>query len=180
MVDLKAAFELLDIAPSTDEKIVRKAWRALVRSYHPDMAKTDPAGANKRLAEINAAFDAVCACTAEEVQRLRAEAARRQRIERNRARAKAYIRRGVAKARSGALDFARDADAGTGTSLKLRDAGAGTSSQARGTDERVSGRPRTNRPKPQWSLAAMADNAFRSARIICGPQKRTDLKSYYL
>ncbi len=61
MHDLKAAFDLLGIEPSTDEKAVRHAWRALVRSYHPDMAKSDPEGANRRLAEINAAFDAVCA-----------------------------------------------------------------------------------------------------------------------
>ena len=76
MHDLKVAFDLLGIEPSNDEKIVRQAWRALVRTYHPDMAKTDPAGANKRLAEINAAFDAVCACTAADVALLQKASAR--------------------------------------------------------------------------------------------------------
>lgn len=51
------AFDLLGIKPGSDAATVRKAWRALVRTYHPDLAKSDPKAANTRLAEINAAFD---------------------------------------------------------------------------------------------------------------------------
>lgn len=53
----KDAFKLLGIKPGSDAATVRKAWRALVRTYHPDLAKTDPVAANARLAEINSAFD---------------------------------------------------------------------------------------------------------------------------
>jgi len=77
MTDLEKAFRLLGIPPSSDAASIRRAWRSLVRSYHPDMAKVDPKGANKRLAEINAAFDAVSCCTDADIKALRADIARR-------------------------------------------------------------------------------------------------------
>lgn len=53
----RKAYELLNIPAGSDAKTIRSAWRALVRTYHPDQAKADPKAANARLAEINAAFD---------------------------------------------------------------------------------------------------------------------------
>lgn len=61
MSTVETAFDILGIPEDSDPKTVMAAWRALVRSYHPSIAKTDPQGANRKLAEINAAFDAVCA-----------------------------------------------------------------------------------------------------------------------
>ncbi|MEP4195087.1 MAG: DnaJ domain-containing protein [Aliishimia sp.] len=55
--DRKAAFDLLGISQDSSEAEIRSAWRSLVRSYHPDLAKSDPEAANAKLAQINAAFD---------------------------------------------------------------------------------------------------------------------------
>lgn len=79
MTHLQAAFDLLGVPPGSDAVTVKKAWRALVRSYHPDMAKSDPQQANRRLAEINAAFDAVSASIKLDRNRRRAEAMARAR-----------------------------------------------------------------------------------------------------
>lgn len=79
MTQLQAAFDLLGVPPGSDAATVKAAWRALVRSYHPDMAKTDPKQANRRLAEINAAFDAVSANLRIDRTRRRAEAMERVR-----------------------------------------------------------------------------------------------------
>ena len=80
MTDLERAFEILGIAPTDDEAAIRKAWRGLVRSYHPDTARTDPEGANKRLAEINVAFDAVSACKPGDIEKLKAIIAKREQM----------------------------------------------------------------------------------------------------
>jgi len=71
MTQLQAAFDLLGVSPDSDPATVKKAWHVLVRSYHPDMANTDPQAANRRLAEINAAYDAVCASTKADRSHLR-------------------------------------------------------------------------------------------------------------
>ncbi len=52
-------WELLGVSPEDDRAKIRKAWRDLVRRYHPDLAGTDRDAANRKLAEINAAFDIV-------------------------------------------------------------------------------------------------------------------------
>ena len=76
--DIEKAFAILGVSPTNDAATIRKAWRALVRSYHPDTARTDPVAANKRLTEINVAFDAVSACSAEDLARLSAKIAKRE------------------------------------------------------------------------------------------------------
>lgn len=63
MSTIGTAFDLLGIPPDSDPKTAMAAWRALVRRYHPRSAKTDPQGANRKLAEINAAFAAVSAAS---------------------------------------------------------------------------------------------------------------------
>lgn len=59
LTERQAAYRLLGIPYGSDAQTVRKAWRALVRTYHPDLAKSDPAAANRKLVEINAAFDLI-------------------------------------------------------------------------------------------------------------------------
>ncbi len=53
------ACKLLGVSPRDDAATVRRAWRALVRTYHPDQFTGDKDAASKRLAELNAAYDAV-------------------------------------------------------------------------------------------------------------------------
>lgn len=57
--DIAYAYELLGVTPDVSDKEMRSAWRKLVRSYHPDLARTDPEEASCRMGEINAAYDAV-------------------------------------------------------------------------------------------------------------------------
>lgn len=52
------AFDTLDVSPCDDMTTIRMAWRAKVRALHPDRAK-DKRWATERLAEVNAAFDAL-------------------------------------------------------------------------------------------------------------------------
>jgi curved DNA-binding protein CbpA len=56
---LTCPWDILGVSPWDDAATIRSAWRALVRQYHPDLARTDREGANRRLAEINHAFDVV-------------------------------------------------------------------------------------------------------------------------
>lgn len=76
-----AAFRLLGVSPDADRATIRKAWRALVRTYHPDQARGDKVAANRRLAELNAAFDLVIAHQ-EASGNIKAQASARQRNER--------------------------------------------------------------------------------------------------
>lgn len=115
MKNLERAFQLLGIPPSSDAVLVRKAWRALVRSYHPDMAKEDPEAANRRLAEINAAFDAVCSCSDEDVAALRADLADRAKRAAETWKKEAYRHKAAAAARNAPQrDMAQPTEAQTG------------------------------------------------------------------
>jgi len=57
--DLAYAYDLLQVTPNASEKEMRAAWRRLARRYHPDLAKTNPEEAARRMSEINAAYDTV-------------------------------------------------------------------------------------------------------------------------
>ena len=60
MTQLAAAdFQLLGVLPSSSFTEVRKAWRGLVRSTHPDISADAAAG--ERMALLNAAYDRVVA-----------------------------------------------------------------------------------------------------------------------
>ena len=72
--DLRTARDLLGVSDKDDAATVRQAWMKLVRSYHPDLAKSDPVAANRRLAEINAGFDLVSAAIPAEDQPSAAQA----------------------------------------------------------------------------------------------------------
>lgn len=49
-------YRVLGVMPGADEVVVRAAYKALAQRYHPDRFAGDPAEANRRMAEINAAF----------------------------------------------------------------------------------------------------------------------------
>jgi DnaJ-class molecular chaperone len=78
-------FDILGVTPADDMTTIRMAWRAKVRLLHPDVVG-DTARASSRLAEVNAAFDALqghepCvkakAAKAAEVEQVAREAARK-------------------------------------------------------------------------------------------------------
>lgn len=97
--DRRRAFRLLGIAPTGDKAEIRRAWRALVRTYHPDLARHDPAEASRRLADINHAFDLVMALPEgpSETKR-RAEAQRRAEARARREAARSAAARQAAEA----------------------------------------------------------------------------------
>jgi len=70
----KSPYELLGVSPDDDPAVIRRAWHAMIRAYHPDLAKSDRKEANRRLAEINAAFDAVWGDVAPNPARQKAKA----------------------------------------------------------------------------------------------------------
>ena len=47
-VDQGSGFELLEISPDANEKVIRKAWRIKTKSVHPDINKSENANAQFR------------------------------------------------------------------------------------------------------------------------------------
>ncbi|MEM6587889.1 MAG: J domain-containing protein [Pseudomonadota bacterium] len=85
MNDLPKALRILGVSLNDDAETIRKAWRALVRTYRPDTARRDPLLASKKLADINTAFEAVCAAESGALEKLRVEIEdRAQQAERDR------------------------------------------------------------------------------------------------
>ncbi len=181
MHDLKVAFDLLGIEPSTDEKIVRQAWRALVRTYHPDMAKKDPAGANKRLAEINAAFDAVSACTAADVALL-------QKASAHAARLAAQRHKEMHEARLRARRVAKPQQSSSQRALVVldcqeqtyRDIALSHNGPQRDASNKEAHPHSANRGQYNWHITEMAAKAFEAARVICAPKRMDAPRSIYL
>lgn len=58
MSKARSPFAVLGVSPSDEMTTIRMAWRAKVRALHPDQAH-DKAAATAKLAEANAAFDAL-------------------------------------------------------------------------------------------------------------------------
>ncbi|MEO9572636.1 MAG: J domain-containing protein [Tateyamaria sp.] len=65
--EMRHAFHCLGVSPDADLNAIRSAWKKIVRHYHPDQFKNDKAEGNRRLAELNAAFDLVSDWTEEGV-----------------------------------------------------------------------------------------------------------------
>lgn len=76
--ELETAFRCLGVEPDADRTTIRAAWRALARAYHPDQVSDDKSEANRRLAEMNAAFDLISAWTPEDARAYAAARAQRQ------------------------------------------------------------------------------------------------------
>ena len=51
-------YSVLGVSPSATDEEIKKAYRRLAKQYHPDI-HPDPAFAEKKMAEINAAYDQV-------------------------------------------------------------------------------------------------------------------------
>jgi len=186
MTGLQAAFDILGISPDSDAATVKTAWRALVRSYHPDMARSDPEGATRRLAEINAAFDAIGASTEADRRGLAEAVARRRRAEaeaaarRARARAEAMRRAG-----GGARRPDRGDHGGAQATARPR-AGSAEPWDAAGAARRPGpgtaltgpdGRAGTDDERAMWDLARKAAIAFRTAREVCSREVRPEPRS---
>lgn len=50
-------YELLEISPNASDEVIRMAYKALVKKYHPDSYKGDLGEAQKIMADINQAYD---------------------------------------------------------------------------------------------------------------------------
>ncbi|MFL4470597.1 J domain-containing protein [Tateyamaria armeniaca] len=83
--EIERAFRRLGVTPDADPSQIRSAWKAMVRVYHPDQVKHDKTEANRRLAELNAAFDLISTWTPEDARAYCAARAKR-RAAQNRAR----------------------------------------------------------------------------------------------
>lgn len=54
---MKDYYAILGVVPSAEDVVIRAAWKALAQRYHPDRVAGDGAEANKRMAEINEAYN---------------------------------------------------------------------------------------------------------------------------
>jgi len=54
---MKDYYAILGVTPSTEEIVIRAAWKALAQRYHPDRFGGDMAQAHARMAEINEAYN---------------------------------------------------------------------------------------------------------------------------
>lgn len=64
----QCAFAMLGVSPDDDAATIRRAWRHLVRCYHPDSVRGDKQAANARLAALNAAYDVVLGVQADDAR----------------------------------------------------------------------------------------------------------------
>lgn len=166
MDKILAAFGILGIPPDSTEADIRRAWRALVRTYHPDLAKTDPDAANRKLAEINAAVDAISAMT--EAEKAACCAARAKAQPKKAARKPARTRR-TQHARSAGQTHRKTERAGPKPEASTR-AKSGPSRRTGRSAERPAQtdpvRPAPSAPM-QHGLSARAAAAFEAAQAIC-------------
>mgnify|MGYP001555350833 CR=1 FL=1 len=177
MNQILTAFDILGISPDSDDATIRTAWRALVRTYHPDMAKSDPVAANKRLAEINAAHDAVPACTEEEKRKIRAEFKRR-------AQAAAQAKREQERRRREARSAHREGD-DPRTNAKRTTAHQQAHQQAHQHAQSAQAaagrahRPAQGDPQAVSGLSQMAARAFQTAQVVCSKERKVERRSTY-
>lgn len=187
MTDLEKAFCVLGVSPGDDDATIRKAWRALVRSYHPDTARHDPVGANKRLTDINVAFDAVCACTPEDIEKLQAAAAHRASLaERARRDILARQRQARDKVRAKQRQAQKASRAASPEPVHTSEAEAETTEQPTPVQETpvVMRTPSTRNREAVKSgitaLVARAERGFLDAIQVCSGLAHTPARSSYL
>ena len=56
---MRDAYDVLGVAPDSEDVVIRGAYTALIRKYHPDVFSGDPAYAEAKTKEINGAFDSI-------------------------------------------------------------------------------------------------------------------------
>ena len=49
-------YEILEISETASEEVVRMAYKALAKKYHPDIFQGDPIEAEERMKQINMAY----------------------------------------------------------------------------------------------------------------------------
>ena len=54
---MKDYYRTLGVLDDAEDIIIRAAYKALAQRYHPDKWKGDPQKANKRMSDINEAYD---------------------------------------------------------------------------------------------------------------------------
>lgn len=52
-------YKVLGVSPDATDEEITKAYRKLVKKYHPDLNPDDPEGANKKMSEINVAYEEI-------------------------------------------------------------------------------------------------------------------------
>lgn len=50
-------YQVLGVSPNATDEEITKAYRQLVKKYHPDLNPDDPETANKKMSEINVAYE---------------------------------------------------------------------------------------------------------------------------
>ena len=128
--DLAYAYDLLQVTPNASEKEMRAAGRRLARRYHPDLAKTAPEEAARRMSEINAAYDAV----AHHIARKSAEPTPKPSVRR---------RQRTARQAAECLAWRRQRDA-----MARKAAKAWKAAQVTAAPERIEPTPQLDAPKP--------------------------------
>lgn len=180
MIDLLRAFEILNVEPGCDAAELRKAWRALVRTYHPDMAKSDPKSANARLAEINAAWDLVCSCSVEDINRAKRMIAQRRLAAERRHRSEQERQR---RARAAAVAAAKEraaADAGGAEEEEENRAHAHARTSADQAASREANMSAQTNAGAQEQIVSLARRAFQAAQVACSGDLRCTARSLYV
>jgi curved DNA-binding protein CbpA len=57
MINGKTYYQVLGVLGTAEDLVIRAAYRSLSLKYHPDKWLNDPAAANKKMIEINAAYE---------------------------------------------------------------------------------------------------------------------------
>lgn len=184
MKNLMHAFEILKVEPGSDDATLRKAWRALVRTYHPDMAKADPESANRRLAEINAAWDLVSSSTQDDIQRLKEMMDQRVRAAQRRRKAMEE-RRAQEQAAFKAAEDARtqtQARAQSEETDKTHKAGqaAGTAQNKGAAAQHGKNDSHTADAFGRTQIAMLARRAFQTAQVVCSSELRSAARPLYM
>lgn len=55
-------YEMLEISETASEEVVRMAYKALARKYHPDVYSGDPLIAEEKMKQLNEAYSVLCNC----------------------------------------------------------------------------------------------------------------------
>ena len=167
---MENAFRLLGVTPDADHSKIRSAWKAMVRAYHPDQVTEDKGEANRRLAEMNSAFDLVSAWSPEDARTYVAARAKRRAAQnmasRNRAR-QAEAERKAAEEKAADL---RKREAGARSAAEKARRRRAAELDLRETAKRSA---RASKAKQHHPEVAIAREMFLAAMLRTGPKQPT-------